>query len=304
MATTNTSDEYYDVLDESGNELGLSKPRKELHQTGEWHAASHVWIINPARELLITRRSLINAGTSPGAWTMSVGGHVDTGETPLVAAKREVKEEIGVNFLESRFKEIFVTKFMSGNHFPGKKVNQFHHVFLVESGLPLKEYEIDGNEVIDIKLIHHEHLKSQIANGEIEMSPQYEQFDKLFEYLQDYTIEPGLHKIGLPERPFRAIQNGTKIGEIRANVPQSQFDYFSIKAGDKIKFFHEETGEDFIIKVKETIKAKSVRELLEKTGLEIMSSSPTSIQEGVEGIHTLTGFEKAIKKHGLIAYMF
>jgi isopentenyldiphosphate isomerase/ASC-1-like (ASCH) protein len=296
-------DEEYDVLDESGNSLGFKQKRSELHLNGKWHAASHIWIINPKRELLITRRSL-DAGTSPGAWTMSAGGHVDSGETPLESAIREVKEEIGIEFSESRFKKLFVTKFKSGNYFPGRKVNQFHHVFLIESDLPLEKYRADRNEVIDIKFIHHGKLKRLIANGEIEMTPQYEQFDKLFEYLQDYTIEPGLHKIGLPERPFRAIQNGIKTGEIRTNVPQSGFDYFGVKAGDRIKFFHEETGEDFEIEVKKTIKADSAKELLEKTGLEIMSSNPTSIQEGVNRIHKLTGYEEAIKRNGLIAYMF
>lgn len=296
-------DDEYDVLDENGNSLGFTQKRSELHLNGKWHAASHVWIINPKRELLITRRSL-KAGTSPGAWTMSAGGHVDAGEAPVETAIREVKEEIGIEFLESRFKKLFVTKFKSGDYFPGKDVNQFHHVFLVESDQPLGEYKIDGNEVIDIKFIHHEELKSVISNGEIEMTPQYEQFSRLFEYLQDYTIEPGLHKIGLPERPFRAIQNGTKIGEIRTNVPQSGFDYFGVKAGDRIKFFHEETGEDFEIEVKKTIKTDSAKELLVKTGLEIMSSKPKSIQEGVNGIHKLTGYEEVIKGNGLIAYMF
>jgi hypothetical protein len=33
--------EYLDVLDEHGNNTGVSKPRSEVHKNGLWHRVAH-----------------------------------------------------------------------------------------------------------------------------------------------------------------------------------------------------------------------------------------------------------------------
>ncbi len=175
-------DEILDVLDESGDLTGEIMPRKDIQQSGKWHKAAHVWIINSKNELLITRRSL-NANTSPGAWTMSAGGHVAAGESSFDCAKRELAEEVGVDLPKNKFKYLFTTKFRSGDLFPGKNVNQFNDVFLVEADIRPDQVKPDLNEVIDVKYINYKKLQEQITKDEIEMTPQYEQFDKLFAYI-------------------------------------------------------------------------------------------------------------------------
>lgn len=175
-------DELLDVLNEQGKPTGLVKPRKEIQQTGEWHKAAHVWIINLQEEVLITRRSL-DASTSPGAWTMSAGGHVGAGEKSLDCAQRELKEEVGAELPKEKFKYLFTTKFQSGDLFPGKIVNQFNDVFLVEADIPITEFKVDPKEVIDLKYVHYKDLEEQINSEQIEMTPQYEQFKMLFKYL-------------------------------------------------------------------------------------------------------------------------
>ena len=54
----------------------------------------HVLVFNGDNEIFMQKRSA-NKDTWPGAWDASCTGHVDTGETYLEAAHRELQEELG-----------------------------------------------------------------------------------------------------------------------------------------------------------------------------------------------------------------
>ncbi len=54
-----------------------------------------IFVFNTKGELFLQKRSNLVA-IFPGRWDSSAAGHVDPGETPLQAAKKEVHEELGV----------------------------------------------------------------------------------------------------------------------------------------------------------------------------------------------------------------
>lgn len=116
----------------------------------------------------------------------------------------------------------------------------------------------------------------------------------------EYSID-NLHILGLWDRPFKAIQHGSKRIEVRTNTEQIPFDFNLVKKGDQIKFINEKTGEELITKVVKVDKYKSARLFLEEVGLENSSSKPQNIDEGVESIESYTGYKEGIKKHGLFA---
>lgn len=87
--------ELFDVVDE--NDTVVSTMQRHLvHQKKLRHRAVHLLIFNKKGELFLQKRSLWKE-TNPGLWCSSVAGHVDAGEDYLVAAHREMKEELGIS---------------------------------------------------------------------------------------------------------------------------------------------------------------------------------------------------------------
>lgn len=171
----------FDVLNKKGEPTGTTKDSKQVFIDGDWHKASHMWIINSKSEVLISKRSQ-NVGFYKDFWTMSAGGHVDAGETGLECAVRETKEELGVTFKPSEFLYLFTVPFEAD--LPEKKVRQFNDIFLICSEKKISEYHFDKEEVSEIKFIHYKELEKLINNKKIEITPQFEQYKLLFEYLK------------------------------------------------------------------------------------------------------------------------
>ena len=90
----NYTTERFDVVDKNDRVIG-SATRAECHKYGLLHRGIFVLVVNNKGKILLQKRSMAK-DTSPGLWTTSVSGHVDSGETYESAAKREMKEEIGV----------------------------------------------------------------------------------------------------------------------------------------------------------------------------------------------------------------
>lgn len=87
--------EWLDVLDGDGRPVRRAT-RAECHRLGLPHRVVHVLVMHPERELLLLQRRSATKASHPGLWDTPVGGHVDAGEAPLVAAGREMREELGI----------------------------------------------------------------------------------------------------------------------------------------------------------------------------------------------------------------
>lgn len=91
------------VLDEAGNDLGYGLEIYKIHQIPNLLCeVCHVWIYDPKGWVLLQQRSQAHA-SDPGKWDISAAGHIDFGETALEAAKREVREELGMEIDPTKF---------------------------------------------------------------------------------------------------------------------------------------------------------------------------------------------------------
>ena len=90
-----------------------------------------------------------------GLWTYSAAGHVDAGENYIVAAQRELKEEMGINTIIERE----MTSFPIIRE--GRKT-AYHHVFVVHSDDKIIP---DKNEVDEVREISLHDLKCEVAKN-------------------------------------------------------------------------------------------------------------------------------------------
>ncbi len=88
------SDELLDVVDTDDQVIDV-KSRGEIHARGLMHRAVHVLVFNSNAELFVQKRSMLK-DENPGQWDSSAAGHVDSGESYLDCAIRELGEELGI----------------------------------------------------------------------------------------------------------------------------------------------------------------------------------------------------------------
>ena len=86
-------DELFDVVDLNDSVISQA-PRREVHARKLLHRAVHVLVYDSNGRLFLQRRSL-SKDTFPGCWDSSCSGHLDAGENYLIAARRELGEELG-----------------------------------------------------------------------------------------------------------------------------------------------------------------------------------------------------------------
>jgi len=83
------------LIDEADGDRGVGE-KLAVHLSGELHRAFSVFAFNVRGELLLQRRALTKYH-SGGLWTNSACGHPRPGETTAHAARRRLREELGID---------------------------------------------------------------------------------------------------------------------------------------------------------------------------------------------------------------
>lgn len=140
--------ELFDVVTETGEPTGITKPRSQVHRDGDWHRAVHIWVygVNSSGPYLLMNQRGRQKDTWPLALDATVGGHLGAGET-IEDAFREVEEEIGVRIDPTRFTWIFQRKRSSGNLIPGILDQEIQEVYIVRDDRPLTAYAPNPSEL-------------------------------------------------------------------------------------------------------------------------------------------------------------
>ena len=99
MKCADNREELFPVVDAAGRVVGRAT-RGECHGGSMLlHPVVHLHLFNSCGELYLQKRPAWK-DIQPGRWDTAVGGHVDWGEEPLAALRREVREEVGVTDFE------------------------------------------------------------------------------------------------------------------------------------------------------------------------------------------------------------
>lgn len=177
--------ELLDILNEEGELTGKKEERSIVHKKGLWHIHVGVWMMNENGELLFQKRSAIKK-VNPNRWTRT-GGHVDSGETPLIGVQREVQEEVGVNIPLDKFELINIEKNATTHS------KHFTHNYFVLVNYKIDEYTMQQEEVSDLKYITIEEMERAIQEHDTNYTfvdwKNIEKTKEIFEYLKNKRKE-------------------------------------------------------------------------------------------------------------------
>jgi isopentenyl-diphosphate Delta-isomerase len=174
--------ENFDVLDLKGNLTGVSRPRDEIHRSGQWHRTVHVWIRNSKGELLVQKRS-VSKETWPGRWDISCAGHIAAGESAQTAMVRELDEELGLRVDPKTPVFLFCVKHRYRDESRRFYDNEFSDVFLLDSDRESGAFTPQADEVDEVKYIPIQELKKTISANDPQFVPHPDEYPKLFRYL-------------------------------------------------------------------------------------------------------------------------
>lgn len=140
-------------------------------EEGEFKFNVHTWLINDNNEFLIQKRG-VNLKRHPGKWNFT-GGAVDAGESSVEGAKREVKEELGINIDTLEFLLSY------------RREHDFVDVWVGRTNADIEDLDTSDREVDEVRWVSFQELKNMINNNEFVPSVKLylELFEKLLEKL-------------------------------------------------------------------------------------------------------------------------
>lgn len=160
------NNEVFPIVDETGQVMGAAT-RGECHNGSLLlHPVVHLHVFNSKGELYLQKRPEWK-DIQPSKWDTAVGGHIDYGETPEQALKREVREELGI--------EDFVPEQMGMYVFESKRERELVYVHRTTYDGPVSpsKDELDGGRFWTVEEI-------RAVMGKEVLTPNFESEFKRF----------------------------------------------------------------------------------------------------------------------------
>ena len=164
--------EYLEIFDEHNRSLNQQLPRRQVHESGHWHRTAQVYVFNYRNELLCNLRSP-DKDLFPLLWDVSIGGHLEPGETYEACALRELGEELGLKPEPENLKFITTSK-IDGQVKIARLLDREHAgIFLYRTNAELTDFNFQKEEIVELQYFPLEKIKADLraAEPEIEFIP-------------------------------------------------------------------------------------------------------------------------------------
>ncbi len=156
-----TRGDWVDIVDEMNQPLGFRLPVTITNQKGLWHRGCHALVTTPDNHTLVQKRAR-HIIFAPSRIDISLGGHVDAGETPTQAMIREIKEEVGLNMPIDGLRLLEIRKWSS--YHPRYKRHSNCFIYTYHAAVPERKPQmtLQKTEVAGVALLPPRQLQQLI----------------------------------------------------------------------------------------------------------------------------------------------
>lgn len=146
--------EILDIYDKNRRRTGKTYLRSEEIPQGGLRLIIHILIFNDKGELLIQQRA--DHKKMGGLWDISCGGACQTGEDSCDGARRELSEELGIDFDLSSIRPILTANFAQG----------FDDFYILRKNIGINELKLQKEEVKAARFASRSEVLDLLAKGE------------------------------------------------------------------------------------------------------------------------------------------
>ena len=179
--------EMFDSVDENGEPTGTVKERTKVHEDGDLHRTSHVWIVRDNNkgglDVLLQKRSE-SKDSNPGCYDISSAGHIPAGCGYLDSALRELKEELGIDASSEELELRLIRRISYSDIFHGKlfKDNQVTRVYKMKrNDIDIEKLNLQKEEVEEVIWMDYEECIKAVKNNTIKHCIYLEELEKLLD---------------------------------------------------------------------------------------------------------------------------
>lgn len=190
-----TGREFFDIMDDKGVPTGQIKERTLVHQKGDIHGTSHVWIGRTSKdnfsgvELLLQKRSA-EKDSHPGCYDTSSAGHIPAGQGYLESALRELQEELGLTAAPDDLTCISLHEGDSQAQFYGKPFNnhEISKVYVYQKPLDIKQLTLQKEEVESVCWMDAEIVMERLKAGDKKFCMYLDEVEMVVEYFRQQKV--------------------------------------------------------------------------------------------------------------------
>lgn len=143
--------DFIDVLDEYGFRTGEVLSRQDVHRLGKVHRAVHLYLFDMQDNILLQRRTS-SADHYPSSLSISLTGHIKSGEASFVALKRELKEELNLNIKDLDVQ--FMFSFRQDKELDHDYIDrQFNDIYFCRRDFKMEDIRFNPQEVSNLELM-------------------------------------------------------------------------------------------------------------------------------------------------------
>lgn len=146
--------EKWDLYNVNRERTGKVHIRGNEIPAGLFRLVVHVCIFNSNGQMLIQKRQKTKSGW-PDLWDVSVGGHVQTGESTQMAGERETMEELGLQISLQDKRPVITPTFANG----------FDDMYTLEMDVNLDDLLIQEEEVQEVGWASEKEVLDMIEAG-------------------------------------------------------------------------------------------------------------------------------------------